>query len=264
MLKRIITCITIIIFTFNLVSCASKKEKEVKKEPEFTAEQLYEDGSKKLSLYQLQGAADIFAKISQEYPYSKLAIKAQIMEGYAYYKKHDYDSSISIFENFIKLHPTNSYAPYAYYMKFLGYYEQINDVNRDQKITEEAKDAAEELLSRFPESTYGRDAKFKLVLINDHLSGKEMQIGRFYLNKEETLASINRFREVVEKYQTTSQIEEALYRLVEGYLTLGVKEEAQRYAAVLGYNYPNSKWYKRSYNLMNKYNKTHTHHHNAN
>jgi outer membrane protein assembly factor BamD len=151
----------------------------------------------------------------------------------------------------VKQHPAHRLAPYAYYLKALCYYDQITDVGRDQKITEEARQALREVVSRYPDSEYARDARLKLDLVADHLAGKEMEIGRWYERHQEWLAAINRFRVVVENYQTTSHTPEALERLVECYLKLGVTDQAQHYAAVLGYNYPSSIWYKNAYAQMN-------------
>jgi outer membrane protein assembly factor BamD len=153
-------------------------------------------------------------------------------------------------ERFTKLYPNNESTPYAYYIIALCYYEQISDVGRDQKITEQSMQALREVIRRFPDSEYARDARIKLDLTQDHLAGKEMEIGRYYLRHDDYIAAINRFRFVVENYQTTSHVPEALHRLVECYLKLGVKDEATRYAAVLGNNFPGSVWYRDSYKLM--------------
>ncbi|MFN7038240.1 MAG: outer membrane protein assembly factor BamD [Alphaproteobacteria bacterium] len=230
--------------------CANKNKPQ--QEKNLSAEEIFQDASKHLKSQEYQKAADFFAKITQEYPYSNLASKSHVMEAYSYYLKKDYDMTIAIAENFVKLYPVNPYTPYIYYLKALSYYEQILDIDHDQKITELTKDAADELISRFPESDYARDFKIKLDLINDHLAGKEMIIGRFYLYKGEILAAINRFNIVIKDYQTTAHIEEALFRLVEGYLKLGIKDEAQKYAQILGYNYPNSKWYDYAYEILIK------------
>ena len=172
------------------------------------------------------------------------------MAAFANYKNAQYDEAVSALDRFVRQHPGNKNTPYAYYLKALCYYEQITDVGRDQKITALAQQSLTEVVSRFPDSEYARDARIKLDLVADHLAGKEMEIGRYYERHVDYLAAINRFRTVVEKYQTTSHTPEALHRLVECYLRLGVVDQAQRYASVLGYNYPNSPWYKDSYALM--------------
>jgi len=172
------------------------------------------------------------------------------MSAYSSYQAEDYDTAVSTLQRFVKLYPSNSSSPYAYYLIALCYYEQISDVGRDQKVTEQAMQALREVIRRFPDTEYARDARVKLDLTQDHLAGKEMEIGRYYLRHDDTLSAINRFRFVVENYQTTSHVPEALHRLVECYLKLGVREEAQRYAAVLGHNFPGSTWYRDSYKLM--------------
>jgi tetratricopeptide (TPR) repeat protein len=163
----------------------------------------------------------------------------------------NYDAEITQ-ERFIKLHPAHKDVAYAYYMRAIGYYEQITDISRDQKITEDALAALREVVQRFPNSPYARDAKIKIDLTQDHLAGKQLEIGRFYQKRGEYVAAINRFRDVVERYQTTAQVPEALHRLVETYLTLGITTEAQKYASVLGHIFPEDKWYKRSFKLLGK------------
>ena len=178
-------------------------------------------------------------------------MRSEIMVAYANYRDGKYDAAIGGLDRFVKQHPGNRSVAYAFYLKAMCYYEQITDVGRDQKITGQAQQALNEIVKRFPDSEYARDARIKLDLVSDHLAGKEMEIGRYYERRQDYLAAINRFRVVVEKYQTTSHVPEALHRLVECYLKLGVVDQAKRYAAVLGYNYPNSSWYKDSYALMN-------------
>ena len=172
------------------------------------------------------------------------------MDAYAYYRGNRYDEAIGAIDHFLDLHPGNKDAAYAYYLKALCYYEQIEDVRRDQKTTEQALAALQEVVDRFPNTSYARDAALKIDLTRDHLAGKDMEIGRWYEDRLQYLAAINRFRSVVEKYQTTSHVPEALERLTECYLALGVTDEAQTAAAVLGYNYPGSSWYQVSYDLL--------------
>jgi outer membrane protein assembly factor BamD len=175
------------------------------------------------------------------------------MSAFSYYVDRDYPKSIQAAQRFLEIHPGNKDAPYAYYLIGLCYYEQISDVDRDQKITRQALDALNEVQRRYPDSEYAVDARLKIDLVRDHLAGKEMQIGRFYERSGKWLAAQLRFRNVIETYQTTSHTPEALYRLVETNLAIGVPEEAQKNAAVLGANYPGSKWYQRAYDLMQKY-----------
>jgi outer membrane protein assembly factor BamD len=231
-----------------LTSCSNKNKDELAKN--YSVEELYNKAMDKLDKKSYTEAAEAFATVQQEHPFSKWAIKAEVMEAYCYYLKRDYDQVTIIVDEFVKLHPSHPDVPYAYYLKGLSYYDQIADIKRDQKITEEALVALNEVVSRFPSSEYARDAKIKLDLVNDRLAGKEMEIGRFYLKRGELISALNRFQLVVDGYQTTVHAPEALYRIASIYLALGVKDEAERYAAVLGYNYPSSKWYKHSYNLI--------------
>ncbi len=195
-------------------------------------------------------AVEAFEEVEQQHPYSEWAVRSQVMSAYASYRARDYDSAVGTLERFVKMHPNHESAAYAYYLIALSYYEQISDVGRDQKLTQLAQQALNDVIRRFPDSDYARDAKIKQDLVTDHLAGKEMEIGRYYLTRSEYLAAINRFKFVVDNYQTTSHVPEALHRLVECYLRLGVREEATRYASVLGHNYPKSQWYKDSYALL--------------
>jgi outer membrane protein assembly factor BamD len=191
-----------------------------------------------------------FEEVERQHPYSEWATRGQVMAAYSAYLAGEYDDAVGILDRFVKLHPTHPSTPYAYYMKALCYYTQINDIGRDQKVTEEARAALREVMSRYPESDYAQDAKLKLDLTEDHLAGKEMEIGRYYLQHSDYVGAINRFKYVLDHYQTTSHTAEALHRLVESYLRLGVLPEAKKYAAVLGYNFPGSDWYKYSYAMM--------------
>ena len=195
-------------------------------------------------------AARLFDEVERQHPYSTWAAKAQLMAAFANYQRNKYDETINALDRFIQPHPGHKDIAYAHYLRAISYYEQISDVGRDQKMTRLALLALEEVVRRFPESRYARDASLKLDLARDHLAGKHMEIGRFYLKKGEYLAAINRFRTVIKDYQTTTHVPEAMLRLVESYLALGVTEEAQATAAVLGYNYPGSPWYADSYVLL--------------
>jgi outer membrane protein assembly factor BamD len=172
------------------------------------------------------------------------------MSSFSYYIRKDYNKSIETAQRFLSIHPGNKDAPYAYYLVALSYYEQISDVDRDQKISEQALTALNEVQRRFPQSEYASDARLKADLVTDHLAGKEMQIGRFYERTGQWLAAQLRFQNVVDNYQTTSHAAEALYRLTETNLALGVPSEARKYAAVLGANYPGSEWYEKAYELI--------------
>lgn len=213
-------------------------------------EVLYNEAADALDAEQYRKASTLFEDVERQYPYSKWATKAQLMSAFAAYKNDSYDEAILAIDRFIELHPGNEDIDYAYYLKALAYYEQISDVSRDQEMTEQSLKAFDALITRFPNSQYTRDSKLKRDLTLDHLAGKEMEIGRYYLNRNQINAAINRFRSVVKKYQTTTHTPEALHRLVEAYLTLGLRGEATRVAAVLGHNYPGSKWYQDSYKIL--------------
>ena len=195
-------------------------------------------------------AAAAFQEVERQHPYSQWATRGQVMAAYAFYKANDYDQAVDAARRFIDLHPGHKDVPYAHYLIGISYYDQISDVGRDQKMTELAYSAVDELIRRFPDSAYGRDAKLKAELAQDHLAGREMAIGRYYQRKGKFVAAANRFRTVVDQFQTTTHIEEALHRLTEVYLALGVREEAVKSAAVLGHNYPASDWYQDSYALL--------------
>lgn len=195
-------------------------------------------------------AIPAFEEVERQHPYSKWATKAQVMAAYAAYRANKYPEALVALDRFIQLHPSNVDVPYAYYLKALCYYEQISDVSRDQKMTQLAMDTLRELITRFPQSRYARDANLKLDLTHDHLAGKEMDIGRYYLRQGQYLAAINRFKIVIDRYQTTTHVPEALHRLVEAYTALGIVGEAKKAAAVLGHNFPGSEWYIDSYEMI--------------
>jgi outer membrane protein assembly factor BamD len=195
-------------------------------------------------------AANQFDQVESQHPYSVWATKAQLMQIYAQYEAGGYNDAVIAADRFIQLHPGNRDVAYAYYLKAICYYMQIVDVGRDQKLTELALKALDDVVRRFPDSKYARDAKLKLDFTRDHLAGKEMEIGRYYLKRAEYLAAMNRFKRVVDNYQTTTHIPEALERLVECDLALGLNQEAKENAAVLGYNYPGSQWYRDAYALV--------------
>lgn len=195
-------------------------------------------------------AAAWFNEVERQHPYSQWATKAKLMAAYAHYQGLRYDDAIDALDRFIELHPGNPDIAYAYYLRAICQYEQIRDVRRDQTTTQNALNDLTNVVRRFPGTAFARDAQLKLDLARDHLAGKEMEIGRYYLNRGEYAASINRFQRVVKEYDTTSHVAEALHRLVEAYLGLGMQDEAMKAAATLGYNYPGSRWYEDSYRLM--------------
>ena len=214
---------------------------------------LYATAKDKLDRSQYKLAAALFDEVERQHPYSPWARRAQLMSAFSNYMGRDYVKSTESAQRFLSIHPGNKDAPYAYYLIALDYYEQITDVTRDQKITQQALDALGELIRRYPDTRYAADARLKVDLVRDHLAGKEMEIGRFYQRRAQWLASVVRFRKVIDEYDSTTHTPEALERLTESYLALGLPEEAKKSAAVLGANYPGSKWYERAYDLMQKH-----------
>ncbi len=213
-------------------------------------EELYNNGVDALNQKRYATAVTQFDAVEQNYPYSSWAINAQLMHGYAEYLQNHYTESVASLDRYIQLHPTNANASYAYYLRALSFYEQIADIQRDQKGTEQAMAALQDVVNRFPDSAYARDSRLKIDLCRDHLAGKEMDIGRWYEGQKLYAAAIGRFQRVVDDYQTTNHAPEALERLTEIYLKLGLTDQAKHTAAVLGYNYPGSPWYKDSYGQL--------------
>lgn len=235
-----------------LSACATNKGKKDQSYIARDVETLYIVAKGTLEKKQYKLAAAQFDEVERQHPYSVWARRAQLMSAFSYYVAGDFNEAISSSQRFLSLHPGSREAPYAYYMIAISYYEQITGVQRDQKITRQALAALEELIRRYPNSRYAADARLKVDLARDHLAGKEMEVGRYYQNAGLYLAAISRFRAEVESYDTTSHTPEALHRLVECYLALGLPEEARKAAAVLGSNYPESKWYVLSYALIGK------------
>jgi len=198
-------------------------------------------------------ASKTFDQVESQHPYSVWATKSQLMEIYANYQNQNYNEAVIAADRFIQLHPGNRDVAYAYYLKAICYYMQIVDVGRDQKLTQLALAALQDVVRRFPDSKYARDAGLKLDFVRDHLAGKEMEIGRYYLKRGDYLAAMNRFKRVIEMYQTTTHVPEALERLVECDLALGLVDEAKKNAAVLGYNYPGNRWYADAYDLVTQH-----------
>ena len=213
-------------------------------------EQLYSVGAARLDAHRWGEAITYFKEVERQHPYSEWSRRAILMEAYAHYQSNNYDDAIADANRFIELYPGNGSAAYAYFLKAECYFEEILDVGRDQAATQLAANAMREVSRRFPHTEYAADARLKIDMINDQLAGKEMTVGRYYLRSGDTLAAIGRFKLVIERYQTTSHTPEALERLVEAYMTLGLVEEAKRNAAVLGYNYPGNYWYQAAYRLM--------------
>lgn len=214
---------------------------------------LYAAAKNRLDRGDTRDAAALFDEVERQHPYSPWARRAQLMSAFSYYVARDYTKSVQSAQRFLSIHPGNRDAPYAYYLIAVSYYEQISDVTRDQKITLQARSALNDVVRRYPDTRYAADARLKLDLVDDHLAGKEMTIGRLYQRSGKWLGATIRFRNVIDNYQTTSHAPEALYRLVESYLALGIPAEAQKAAAVLGANYRGSEWYQKAFELMNRH-----------
>lgn len=251
--KSILRLLTIGFLALTLAACAADKDALP---PEKPVEELYNNALDFMDKRDFKEAAQQFQEVERQHPYSIWATRAQLMSGYAQYQAMDYDAAIVALDQFIQIHPGNDNIPYAYYLRALCDYERLADVRRDQGNAKNALTQLQAVVSRFPETTYAKDAVLKISLLNDHLAGVEMEVGRNYLTQKLYTAAVGRFRTVVEKYQTTSHVPEALHRLVECYLALGITNEAKATAAVLGHNFPGSKWYEDSYALLVKNNLT--------
>lgn len=232
-----------------LASCAGRETNRLAY-VERPVEQLYNEGFRQMERRNFDRAAAFFDEVERQHPFSEWARRSILMGAYAHYRANRYDQAIASARRFIALHPGSSSAPYAYYLIAISHYERIMDVGRDQSTTQTALDALQQVVSRYPDSPYARDARVKIDMTRDHLAGREMSVGRWYLRNGFYLAASNRFQNVIRDYQTTNHTPEALHRLVEVYVALGVDDEARMVAAVLGYNFPGSTWYSDSYRLM--------------
>jgi len=232
---------------FGLAACGSDEPKAM---PDRPAEEMFNEAMSLMDQNAPADAVKLFDEVDRQHPYSVWATKAQLLNAYAYYEMNRYDEAIAALDRFIALHPGSKDVAYAYYLKALSFYERIPDITRDQSLTNRALSALQEVVRRFPDSKYARDARLKIDLAYDNLAGKEMEVGRYYQKRNQPQAAISRYRRVVELYQTTSHVPEALHRLTECYLEVGLTQEAQTAAAVLGHNYPGSEWYQDSYQLM--------------
>lgn len=233
-----------------LVGCAGKKDKPRLAYEERPVELLYATGADRLDRGLWNQAVDYFEEVERQHPYSEWSRRAILMTAFAHYQGNNYAEAIGDADRFLSLYPGNPAAAYAYYLKAICYFEQIVDVGRDQAFAGQALAALNDVVQRYPHSEYAQDARLKIDMVNDQLAGKEMNVGRWYLRQGDTLAAIGRFKTVIDRYQTTSHTPEALYRLVESYLTLGLLDEAKRNGAVLGYNYPGDPWYADAYKLL--------------
>ena len=218
--------------------------------PELPPDELYNDGLARIQKSDYTGAAKKFGDLEKQAPYSEWSRKALIMQAYANFEGGQYEDAITASRRYLQLHPASPDAPYAQYLLAVSNFNQIPDINRDQEKSEKALIALQELVDRYPKSEFSADARQKIQVARDQLAGKEMEIGRFYLQKRNYTGAINRFRNVVAKYQTTRHVEESLQRLTECYMAMGIVPEAQTAAAVLGHNFPDSPWYKDAYALV--------------
>ncbi|MHA1539792.1 MAG: outer membrane protein assembly factor BamD [Alphaproteobacteria bacterium] len=237
-------------FLFFVAACATE-EKPV--ETVKTAEEIYADARAQIDAGKFLEAATLFEKVEEDYPHSFWASRAPIMAGYSYYKEMQYDDAVLSLKKFIELNPADPETAYAYYITALSYFEQIEEVGRDQFFTVQAVTALEYLINLYPNSKYAQDAQMKLDLAVNYLAGHEMSVGRYYLKRNHYSAAIGRFQEVVKSYETSIHVPEALHRLTEAYVSLGILEEAQASAAVLGHNYPRSSWYEEAYELLKEH-----------
>lgn len=229
-----------------LAACATREPEYVER----PVEELYNEAMDHLQAGRWADAAAGFDEVERQHPYSQWATRAELQGAYAHYRAGSFDLAILAAQRYLQLHPGSDGAGYANYLIAISHYEQIVDVRRDQASTQAAMAALQLVAARYPNTEYARDAELKIDLVREHLAGKEMAIGRFYLQRGDYAAAINRFRQVIADYQTTSHVPEALHRLTKSYLALGVVPEAQRVAAVLGYNFPGSDWYMDSYRLL--------------
>lgn len=247
---RAAVLILALVATLAAAGCAREKPKPRLAYEERPVELLYSTGAYKLDQRRWTEAVAYFQEVERQHPYSEWSRRAILMTAYAHYQANMYADAIQDSERFIQLYPGNQSVVYAYYLKAICYFEQIVDVGRDQAATEQAQASLREVMQRFPRSEYAADARLKVDMVNDQLAGKEMAIGRYYLRQGQTLAAIGRFRTVVDRYQTTTHTPEALYRLVESYLTVGLIGEATNNGAVLGHNFPGDPWYSDAYKLL--------------
>jgi len=233
-----------------LIACQNSERRDELAYVERPVEQLYKRATDELDRKDYETAILLFNEVERQHPYSEWARRSSLMAAYASYESRRYDEAIGTAQRYLSLNPAGQGAPYAYYLIAVCHFDQIMDVGRDQKTTELTKTALLDVVRRYPDSDYARDARVKLDMVQDQLAGKEMEIGRWYLRRNQHLSALNRFRTVVKEYETTNHTPEALYRLVEVYLSLGLRQEALMAGSVLGYNYQGSDWYADGYRLL--------------
>jgi outer membrane protein assembly factor BamD len=249
--RQIAAVVAVCVASVVLSGCLGPRARQPRLQyQERPVEVLYSVGLQRLDQHRYGEAVQFFQEVERQHPYSPWSRRAILMQVYAHYERQNYEEAIAATDRYIQLYPGSPQVSYAYYMKAICYFEQIVDVGRDQAAAGQALNALTDVVRRFPNTQYATDARVKIDMVNDQLAGKEMEIGRWYLRRDQPLAAVGRFRRVIELYQTTSHTPEALYRLVEAYLTLGLTEEAERNAAVLGHNFPGSRWYSDAYRLV--------------
>jgi outer membrane protein assembly factor BamD len=245
---RVLGLLGAALIAVSLGACANTDNLNIPDDP---ADKLYNEG-----LYLLQtkkdykGAAKKFEEVDRQHPYSEWARRALLMSAYSYYEGRDYDETVNAAKRYVTLHPGSQDAAYAQFLIGSAYFDEIPDISRDQARTEKALSALDEVARKYPSTEYAVSAKRKIEMARDNLAGKEMETGRYYLKRRDFIGAINRFKVVVTRYQTTRHVEEALMRLTEAYMSLGIVQEAQTAAAVLGHNFPDSRWYQDAYNLV--------------
>ncbi len=236
-----------LVLCLGLIGCAEEKTEDFEGKP---VEVIYNKAMDMVTAKEYKKAAKAFEDVQRQYPFSTWATRSELMSAYAYFEAGEYVDSVGTLENFIKMHPGHKDIAYAHYLLAMCYYVQIAGVNRDQHMTYKAMHAFQDVIKKFPRSSYAKDAKFKLDLAYEHLAGQDMEIGRFYQTYQVPLSALLRFQNVIQKYQTTSHVPEALHRTVEIYVGLGMTKQALATAAVMGYNFPGNPWYQDTYNLL--------------
>ena len=247
-----LTLMTVAVAALTVSACSGTKPRQRLAYEERPVEALYNTGYQRLQSKRWTDAVDYFQEVERQHPYSEWSRRAILMQVYAYYQNNNYQDAIAAADRFIALFPGNPSASYAFYMKAVCNFEQIVDVGRDQAYAEAALVGLRDVVRRYPNTAYATDARIKIDMVNDQLAGKEMAVGRFYQRANQPLAALNRYKAVInnEAFQRSSHTPEALYRLVEVNVALGLNEEATRNAAVLGHNYPGSPWYAEAYALL--------------
>ncbi|MEM6603098.1 MAG: outer membrane protein assembly factor BamD [Pseudomonadota bacterium] len=238
---------SLFLFIVLLAGCSSTADEKPQ-----TPDEIYDQAQAAYEKGAYKDAAELFTTLEQEFPYSKHTKDGLLKTAYAQFETEDYEEAAMTAERYLELYPGAKNSDYALHLIAMSHYNRISDPRRDQSFAEQSRKYLRELIGRYPASEYAIDARIKLDFVNDQLAAKEMQVGRFYLSQDQVPAAINRFKVVVRKHQTTVHVQEALYRLVEGYLILGLDAPARKAAILLGHNYPDSQWYHDAYKIMSQ------------